>query len=121
MEEKVEIILTKRGMIIFGAVLVALDLLSSLFIAKASTLLFLEYELNFFLKALFMQFGWVAFTVYPILPFLIYAGFINLGFLLFKRGSISKHYFIGLYLFYGLHIFAIASNLLIFWQIENLK
>ena len=55
-EDRVDITLTKKGLIIYCAILIALDLLSTFLVARADLGTFLQYEINPLMRWAFLQY-----------------------------------------------------------------
>jgi hypothetical protein len=110
-EDRVDITLTKKGLIIYCAILIALDLLSTFLVARADLGTFLQYEINPLMRWAFLQYGWVAFLFYPIIPLGLYFILIITGFWLLRRRMILRGYFYFLFTYINIHLLVVINNL----------
>jgi hypothetical protein len=120
-ENSLQITLSKKGLLIYSAILIFFDMLSTYLVARTSLESFLQFEVNPFMKWAFMHMGWVSFLVYPIIPFLLYFIMISAGFGTYNyfnrkgQGKIVKGYFYFLFTYVTFHLIVIINNLTLFY------
>ena len=115
MMNRVEIVLTKKGLLIYAVILVILDIASTLLVASSSVEVFLESELNLLVVFLFLKYGYTAFLMLFFISFGVYYTLISLGFWLYEKNQIFIGWFYFIWVFLTFHIFVIINNLLVYW------
>jgi hypothetical protein len=122
-ENSLQITLSKKGLLIYSAILIFFDMLSTYLVARTSLESFLQFEVNPFMKWAFMHMGWVSFVFYPLIPMLLYTIMVSAGFGTYfyfeKRGQgkIIKGYLYFLIAFVQFHLLVIISNLTLYYML----
>ncbi|CAK0762096.1 membrane hypothetical protein [Gammaproteobacteria bacterium] len=126
MEKRVELIITRKWLMIFAVIFVLLDVLSTWLVARTDLELFMLNELNALFKLAFLQTGWYAFLIYPFLQISLYFLLIQLTFAFYTRykknekgTELFKPSFYFPMALLSFHLWVIVNNFLLFTRIAN--
>jgi hypothetical protein len=117
-KNRINLALTKKGLMIYIAIIVILDCFSTFMVARQDLNVFLQFEVNPFMVWAFQTFGYIAFAVYPIIPIVLYFCMVSFGFWLYERKKVMKGYFYFLLCFLNVHLFVLINNILLYYTLS---